>query len=472
MKPNSLDIVFNQLLDRLPQYRDELELIERDTANSYRNTLAEFVDNLEHLAAALGHNIGQSVAEIKSLLTSAEHPALAKAEQDYSLLLSNLKHKTTQQHMTSDYYDLLSMLRCPTQSKRRFAYKQFEQLLQHNSALLADYANAYFALRSENHGNTSNYKSKSCDANGVSSDAWQALLTLVGKNRERVQQSIIGIPVEDFYYFPGTPQRFSPEKALELLKVALAPLDSEIAPFIDLMTSSQRVILSGQAAKGQAACLNFLPDNLPVVLLDFGGTLSDIMVLAHEFGHAYHYYCLLEKGKGKVTLPRCLIEFASILFEQQVLDYLAGVPALSEAARFVARRDGAYYLLEFMARCDLELALHGALYPLTLDTFKQLTSTCYSFWFGNKYREQWAWITRPHFYMHKHPMNHLAYLIGFLTTQALRSHQATNSSLNTQLCAMANSNLESWLRSETPFISASEFFDCGITSYLSENRLI
>jgi oligoendopeptidase F len=58
-----------------------------------------------------------------------------------------------------------------------------------------------------------------------------------------------------------------------------------------------------------------LPDAHPYILLNFAGTLRDVMTLAHELGHGIHQYLARPRGYLQQSTPLTLAETASVFGE-------------------------------------------------------------------------------------------------------------------------------------------------------------
>src|SRR5690606_31238829 len=81
-----------------------------------------------------------------------------------------------------------------------------------------------------------------------------------------------------------------------------------------------------------AFCSAIHPRGESRVMLNFGGTLTDVFTLAHELGHAYHNDCKVRFGRTvlQVPTPMTLSETASIFCETVVFDGLVATPDEAE----------------------------------------------------------------------------------------------------------------------------------------------
>lgn len=64
------------------------------------------------------------------------------------------------------------------------------------------------------------------------------------------------------------------------------------------------------------------PDHHPYVLVNFTGTPSDVMTLAHELGHGVHQYLAREQGHYNADTPLTTAETASVFAEMLTFEHL------------------------------------------------------------------------------------------------------------------------------------------------------
>ncbi len=117
------------------------------------------------------------------------------------------------------------------------------------------------------------------------------------------------------------------KQALEIVRNSYRNFSPTLAELIDLTVAANRIDAPPMENKHSGAYNNtlVLPQNQPVsfVLMNYFGSLGDIMTLAHELGHAVHG--LLAAEKNDVLLcdaPIAYCETASIFGEMIVFDYL------------------------------------------------------------------------------------------------------------------------------------------------------
>ncbi len=67
------------------------------------------------------------------------------------------------------------------------------------------------------------------------------------------------------------------------------------------------------------------PDHHPYILVNFTGTVSDVMTLAHELGHGVHQYLAASQGHINASTPLTTAETASVFSEMLVFEHLLNI---------------------------------------------------------------------------------------------------------------------------------------------------
>ncbi|MFP4560887.1 MAG: M3 family oligoendopeptidase [Thiohalorhabdus sp.] len=169
------------------------------------------------------------------------------------------------------------------------------------------------------------------------------------------------------------------------------------------------------------------PDVHPYVLVNFTGTPSDVMTLAHELGHGVHQYLAREQGYFNADTPLTTAETASVFGEMLAFEHLMGQES-DERARLglLCNKLEEMFATVFrqVAMNRFEHAAHTARREegeLSADRLGELWMETQRPMFGDSvvltenYRAWWSYI--PHF-LHV-PGYVYAYAFGELLTLAL-----------------------------------------------------
>jgi pepF/M3 family oligoendopeptidase len=132
-------------------------------------------------------------------------------------------------------------------------------------------------------------------------------------------------------------RRFTWTQARDFLLGCFAKFSPELADFVAMAFEKQWIHARPQEGKvGGAYCTSLPLTREPRVLSNFDGTFGEVKTLAHELGHAWHFWLLRKKAHVFHSYPMTLAETASTFAETLV----------TEAALAEAQPDAALFILE------------------------------------------------------------------------------------------------------------------------------
>ena len=121
----------------------------------------------------------------------------------------------------------------------------------------------------------------------------------------------------------GEASNYSFNEAIEIIKDAFAGVSQEMADFFGLMVENGWIDAAPQETKRLGAyCTKFADSRTPLVFMTWGNSMSDVLTLAHELGHAFHNWVMRDMPLCKTKYPMTLAETASIFAENVVRDAL------------------------------------------------------------------------------------------------------------------------------------------------------
>lgn len=256
--------------------------------------------------------------------------------------------------------------------------------------------------------------------NVLAVEGYQACARVAGVRR---------LHVSDLFWSPQSEstQKTSSEDALEIIRDAVGEVCPELSDVIHSLHLKGNLHLAAKAAgPWGASCFDMRPYEAPCVVMDFGGTVSDVVILAHELGHAVHNVVVSELPFSRFGYGSCLGETMSIFLEKIVISHLVE-KASSKVERvkvlWTLVRDGARYLTEFPLRDEVESAimLHPNAGNISAQEYVEIASSAWDAWMGDSIGgvDNLLWISRSHFYRANHPFCHLPYSIGYLLSSRL-----------------------------------------------------
>jgi oligoendopeptidase F len=224
--------------------------------------------------------------------------------------------------------EILSLLYEPDRETRRRAADSLTEGLRKNARLLAFLFNTLVQDKATRD-RLRRYGSPMDDrnlANEIGAETVRALMTACERRHDlvgryyRLKQRLLGLDVLYDYdrYAPvleAEGQRsFDAARALVLEAYGdFSPKLSEIAGHFFEKRWIDAELRPGK--RGGAFSASTVPDVHPYVLLNYTGTLRDVMTLAHELGHGVHQYLARPRGLFEADTPLTTAETASVFGE-------------------------------------------------------------------------------------------------------------------------------------------------------------
>jgi len=165
------------------------------------------------------------------------------------------------------------------------------------------------------------------------------------------------------------------------------------------------------------------------IYMTFGGTVNDVVTLAHEAGHAWHTHLLGDLRPAARRYPMTLAETASTFAEKILVHGLLSAPGLSPERRaFLVDMETNHtpaYLLNIPARFIFERRFHeerraGVVSPTRLcELMTAVQREVYGDALERGGEDPWFWASKMHFFMTDVSFYNFPYTFGFLLSQAL-----------------------------------------------------
>ena len=229
--------------------------------------------------------------------------------------------------------------------------------------------------------------------------------------------------------FPTQPKHYTYEEGVKLVREALAPLGEEYIKALDLSFNNRWIDVYETKAKRSGAYSNGCGCGVhPWILLNWGGTLDDVFVLAHELGHNMHSY-FTEKTQPYHYSDYSIFvaEVASTTNEALLLDYLIKKATTKEEKRalyetFLTNAQATFFRQARFA--EFEMMIHEKAQKgeyLSADGLSKLFGERYQYYWGPSMETDkeeflsWARVhhlTQYNFYVYQ-------YSTGFAAAQAL-----------------------------------------------------
>ena len=163
------------------------------------------------------------------------------------------------------------------------------------------------------------------------------------------------------------------------------------------------------------------------ILTNFTGTFSDIITLAHELGHAYHFSCMKNKPAAFFDYPMTLAEsastFAETIVKQDMLKQSSGFDRIKILDLDLT--DTAQVLVDILCRFYFERAVFEEKekgLELNADDFCRLMAEAQEKSYGaglNSERHEYMWAVKSHYYITDLDFYNFPYAFGQLFASGL-----------------------------------------------------
>lgn len=211
-------------------------------------------------------------------------------------------------------------------------------------------------------------------------------------------------------------------EGFEMIRSAFASVDPEFGEFAQMMLRTHGIesrVLPNKA--NGAHCTQFVKSNTPLVFQTYLGSNYDISTLAHELGHAFHYWTVREQSIEEKDYPMTLAETASIFAETVLCDELlarAKTPADTLDVAWTQAETALGLLLNIPTRFEFETAFYEKrkISTVSPDELSQLMRAAWRKWYGDTISEtdDLFWATKLHFSMADTSFYNFPYTFGYL----------------------------------------------------------
>jgi len=221
------------------------------------------------------------------------------------------------------------------------------------------------------------------------------------------------------------------EDAIALIAKSFSKLTPEMGNFAVMM--AEKGWIDGAPTPNRATgayCTQFSEPREPRIFMTYEGTMTNVLTLAHELGHAWHNWVMRDLSMMKTRYPMTLAETASIFAETLVREALmaeAKTPAQQLEIAWQDAQSAAIMLLNIPARFEFEKRMvearkQGALRPQQLC---KMMKESWQMWFERSLSEydDLFWASKLHFSISSLGFYNYPYLFGYLFSLGIYAQQ-------------------------------------------------
>jgi pepF/M3 family oligoendopeptidase len=212
---------------------------------------------------------------------------------------------------------------------------------------------------------------------------------------------------------------------------ALAFILEQFATFSDRLVALTRRALDGHwidaeprdGKRGGAFCMSVPGVEESRILCNFGGSLDQVLTVAHELGHAYHNECLRGKTMLQRFTPMTLAETASIFNETIITNALLAATTDRDEELYILETfltGSSQVVVDIYSRYLLETEVfeRRAEAELSADDLCQIMLRAQQETYGDgldsRYRHPYMWAWKPHYYRPGLSFYNFPYTFGLL----------------------------------------------------------
>ncbi|MEO0646229.1 MAG: M3 family oligoendopeptidase, partial [Cyanobacteria bacterium J06650_10] len=226
-------------------------------------------------------------------------------------------------------------------------------------------------------------------------------------------------------------EEISFEQAIALIANAFNNLTPEMGDFAIMM--AQKGWIDGAPTPNRATgayCTKFSNPREPRIFMTYEGTMTNVLTLAHELGHAWHNWVMRDLAPMQCRYPMTLAETASIFAETLVREALmaeAKTPAQKLEIAWQDAQSAAVFLLNIPARFEFEKRLVearkvGAVRPSQM---REMMRGSWELWYEDSLSEydDLFWASKLHFSISSLGFYNYPYLFGYLFSLGIYAQQ-------------------------------------------------
>ena len=231
---------------------------------------------------------------------------------------------------------------------------------------------------------------------------------------------------------------------------------------------------------GGAYCQDFYVQKESRVLSNFTGAFSDIITLAHELGHAFHFFCIKDKDYRNANYPMTLAETASTFAETIVKQDILKTASKEDRIKILELdlQDTCQVLVDILCRFYFERSVFEERQngELTSEDFCRLMADAQERSYGDGLsdeRHEYMWAVKSHYYSVDLDFYNFPYAFGQLFAAGLYSRYKKEGKAFVNIYCNLLSDTGSMSCEDLCFkagfdITKKDFWKSGIDFYINE----
>lgn len=249
--------------------------------------------------------------------------------------------------------------------------------------------------------------------------------------------------------------KISYSDARDVIVSSFKTFSEELGDFAKKVFDERWIDAEPRNGKGNyGLCVDIFPIKESRIMTNFTGNFSDIGVIAHEIGHAYHSYCLRNEKMLNTDYPTPIAETASIFCETIVNNALLNTMTQNQGLSILEKSisDVGYFIVDFYGRYNFENNLFEKrkFGQLPVEELNELMTNCmleaYGECIDSETIHPYMWMNKIGYYMAGNEFLNFPYSFGVLFSKGLyaeylKKGEAFVSQYNNFLSATSKNNI-------------------------------
>ena len=331
-----------------------------------------------------------------------------------------------------------NQLSSPEQSIREQAWRGINNAWTENEQAAASILNNINGWRIEESGQRSHsrklhYLDSSCHTSRISRNTLDAMMDTTHASRHIPQRALKAMARLHNVDQLGPWDLMAPapiessgsisfNKAIDLISQSFSEFSKPMGEFAIEM--AERGWIDSEQTENRstgAYCGSFAEPRQPRIFITYNGTMTNVITLAHELGHAWHNRVMEDIPEAKIQYPMTLAETASIFAETLVRESLLNA-AEDDNQRleimWSEAETAAALMLNIPARFEFEQRLVETRQSnfVTADAMKDMMRESWQLWYEDSLSEydEMFWASKLHFSISGFGFYNYPYLFGYL----------------------------------------------------------
>jgi oligoendopeptidase F len=424
----SMSSKFHKMMNRFDEFVSKLPLeLMNEIKGSHPHILHYLLNRKNHLTSKLSYDIEQQIENVST-----------NSYKAWEAIFNNAYHSPKNEQTIHGLYSALTKFNNEEEKQER--RNSLDQILKDRAPQLSITLNSITGYRADLYKARRwvDHKTEALFHNQITAKSIENMWEQVSRRKNltklffNTKRSIL--QNEDLNWFNITntvtpvfkKENISLNEAKEILIKAFNEFDSALGHFTELAFNRGWIDAEYSELKMDDAYCVYLPvTEEPRVYMNFKNSIEDVITLAHELGHAYHYYQMRELPIFAQMTAVSFDEAIALFTENLLMTYLIKNSKEQSSKQYILERKlqyAAIFFIDIYVRYLFEedLYLKRIKEYLSIDEINKIMLKAQKTVLPNihEYFPEY-WMVKPHFFNTSMPYYNFPYTLGYLISIGL-----------------------------------------------------